>query len=209
MTPAMELALDSNFGSKETWLAAFLATAATATQSGSMLLVFQPHSGRLVNQWAPAHSPAGSGEVVLLSLGRDAFTAPSLGNQDVFMVHIPWGQAYERYQIAVHDATESLGAGHADVEGAVLLDVRRAGVFEKAATKLSDSQWKNPGSVDQWAQDLPADKDIVVYCVYGHEVSRVTALRLHAAGLKARFLMGGIDAWQSAGLTVEPKLVAA
>jgi superoxide dismutase, Fe-Mn family len=63
--------------------------------------------------------------------------------------------------------------------------------------------------VDQWAQDLPADKDIVVYCVYGHEVSRVTALRLHAAGLKARFLTGGIDTWQSAGLTVEPKLVAA
>jgi superoxide dismutase, Fe-Mn family len=38
-----------------------------------------------------------------------------------------------------------------------------------------------------------------VYCVYGHEVGRVTALRLQAAGLKARYLVGGIDAWQAAG----------
>ena len=37
-----------------------------------------------------------------------------------------------------------------------------------------------------------------VYCVYGHEVSRATAMRLRAAGVKARYLRGGIDSWQSA-----------
>ena len=29
---------------------------------------------------------------------------------------------------------------------------------------------------------------VVVYCVYGHEVGRATALRLRAAGLEAHFL---------------------
>jgi superoxide dismutase, Fe-Mn family len=38
-----------------------------------------------------------------------------------------------------------------------------------------------------------------VYCVYGHEVGRSTAMRLRAAGVKARFLEGGIDAWRLAG----------
>ena len=33
---------------------------------------------------------------------------------------------------------------------------------------------------------LPTDREIVVYCVYGHEVRRSTAMRLRAAGLKAR-----------------------
>jgi superoxide dismutase, Fe-Mn family len=209
MTPAMELALVSNFGSKEAWLAAFLSTAATATQPGSVLLVFQAHTGMLVNQWAPTASPANSGEVVLLALGRDAFTAAAVGDQDAFMENIPWDQVYERYQIAVHDATESLGAGHADVAGVLLLDVRRAAVFEKAPTKLVGSRWSNPATVGLWARDLPAAKDIVVYCVYGHEVSRITALRLQAVGLTARYLVGGIDAWQAAGLIVEPKPLAA
>ena len=209
MTPAMELALASNFGSKEAWLATLLATAATATQPGSALLVFQAHTGMLVNQWAPTTNPANNGEVVLLALNQDAFSTAAVGDQDTFMEDIPWGQVYERYQTAVHDATESLGAGHADVAGAVLLDVRRAGVFDKAPTKLAGSQWNDPATVGQWAGGLPADQAIVVYCVYGHEVGRVTALRLHAAGLKARYLAGGIDAWQAAGLTVEPKPVSA
>ena len=209
MTPAMELALASNFGSKEAWLTAFLATAGTAAQPGSALLVFQPNTGMLVNQWSPTTSPANSGEVVLLALNQEAFSAAAVGDQDAFMENMPWGQVYERYQTAVHDATESLGAGHADVEGAVLLDVRRAGVFDKAPTKLAGSQWNDPATVGHWVADLPADQEIVVYCVYGHEVGRVTALRLHAAGLKARYLAGGIDAWQAAGLNVEPKPVAA
>jgi Fe-Mn family superoxide dismutase len=40
---------------------------------------------------------------------------------------------------------------------------------------------------------------VVVYCVFGHEVGRSTALRLRAAGLNARYLRGGIDGWQAAG----------
>lgn len=203
MTPAMELALASNFGSKEAWLAAFLATATPAAQPGSALLVFQPHTGALVNQWSPTASPMDGGEVVLLALNQDAFSAATVQDGEAFLCSIPWDQVYARYQTAVHDATESLSATHADVPNAILLDVRRAGVFEKAPTRLAGSQWSDPASVGDWAHDLPADKAIVVYCVYGHEVGRVTALRLHAAGLKARYLAGGIDAWQAAGLALE------
>jgi len=52
---------------------------------------------------------------------------------------------------------------------------------------------------------LPDNKANVVYCVYGHEVGRATALRLRAQGVNARFLRGGIDAWQAAGRPIDPK----
>jgi Fe-Mn family superoxide dismutase len=59
--------------------------------------------------------------------------------------------------------------------------------------------------VASWARDVPRDKEIVVYCIHGHEVGRATALRLRAQGVRARFLRGGIDAWQAAGRPVGAK----
>lgn len=57
----------------------------------------------------------------------------------------------------------------------------------------------------EWAAELADERDVVVYCVYGHEVSRATALRLRAAGLHARYLRGGIDGWPSAHRTCTDK----
>ena len=81
-------------------------------------------------------------------------------------------------------------------------------MFDKAQTLIPGAKWRDPAEVDTWARDLPLDEEIVVYCVYGHEVGRATALRLRAQGLKARFLRGGIDGWQAAGRPVDPKGVA-
>jgi Fe-Mn family superoxide dismutase len=52
---------------------------------------------------------------------------------------------------------------------------------------------------------LPQGKPVIVYCVYGHEVGRATAMRLRAAGVDARFLQGGIDAWKAAGRPLASK----
>jgi Fe-Mn family superoxide dismutase len=91
------------------------------------------------------------------------------------------------------------------VAGAVLLDVRRAGVFEQAATMIPNARWCDPASVGTWSRELPSDREVVVYCIYGHEVGRSTAMRLRAAGVNARYLSGGIDAWQKAGRPVQAK----
>lgn len=55
------------------------------------------------------------------------------------------------------------------------------------------------------AAELPIDRAVIVYCVYGHEVGRSTAMRLRAAGLNARYLQGGIDGWQAAGFPTQAK----
>ena len=101
----------------------------------------------------------------------------------------------------------------ADVAGSVVFDVRRAGVYEQAATMIPGARWRDPAEVSRWAAELNAElnaepnvkREVVVYCVYGHEVGRATAMRLRAAGLNARFLSGGIDGWQGAGRPVAPK----
>jgi Fe-Mn family superoxide dismutase len=107
---------------------------------------------------------------------------------------------YARYAEAVHAAGEPFGAGQDAVEtSACLFDVRRAGVYQQAVSVIPGAQWRDPAAVGTWAADLPRDRAVLVYCVYGHEVSRVTALRLRAAGVNARYLQGGIDGWVAAG----------
>lgn len=100
----------------------------------------------------------------------------------------------------MHAASEPLAAGHDDVAAAaVVVDVRRAGVYVAAASVLPRAQWRDPALVAEWARELPAGREVIVYCVYGHEVGRSTAMRLRAAGIEARFLAGGIDGWHAAG----------
>ncbi len=201
LQPAMQMALEANFGSLERWRAEVIAMGkARGDGSGSVALAFQPRDGSLVNQWAADHAHAPAGGVPILVLAVDSGACV-----DAFMENIDWGPVYERYQRAVHAASEPFGAGPDELAGAVVLDVRRAGVYEAATTRLPGAGWRDPVAVTRWAGAIPAAADVVVYCVYGHEVGRATALRLRAQGLKARFLRGGLDGWQAAGRPVEPK----
>ena len=216
MAPAMTLALEASFGSTERWRAEFTAMGkALGGGSGWVLLSFLPRDGTLVNQWAADHTDAVAGGVPILALDMYEhsyhldYGAAAGAYVDAFMRNIDWAKVYARYQDAVHGASESFGAGPDDLRDARVLDVRRAGMFEKAATLIPGASWHDPAAVSAWARDVPRDKDVVVYCVYGHEVGRATALRLRAQGVKARFLRGGIEGWQAAGRPVDPKGSAA
>ena len=199
MTPAMALAMASNFGSAARWRSDLLARAqALNSEAGWVALMFQPQDGRLVTRWssdAAATLPVALPMLALTLPGPDA--AP--GAWANLLDRIDWVLVYGRYQTAVHDAGTDLSLDAQDIAGRTVLDVRRAGVFEAAASTLPDARWYDPASVGDWSQQLPSGQAVLVYCVYGHEVGRVTALRLHAAGLDARFLLGGIDGWQTAG----------
>ncbi len=70
---------------------------------------------------------------------------------------------------------------------------------------MPGATWRDPAKVGEWAMELPADQEVVVYCIYGHEVGRTTAMQLKARGVNARFLAGGIDAWQKAGKPVQAR----
>jgi len=207
MEAAMALALAASFGTADRWRDEFVAMGkALGGGSGWVLLTFQPREGTLVNQWAAdhTHSVAGGTPVLALDMYEHAyhmdFGAAAAAYVDAFMANVHWGRVYERYQQAVDAASEGFAAGQQDVGAdALLLDVRRAAVYEKAGTMIPGAEWRDPAQVSAWAADLPPDREVIVYCVYGHEVGRTTAMRLQSAGVKARFLHGGIDGWRSAG----------
>lgn len=89
--------------------------------------------------------------------------------------------------------------------GAVLLDVRRRAAFDQATTLIPGAQWRDPADVGRWARTLPRGQAVIVYCVHGHEVSQATAQYLRDAGIDARYLRGGIEAWTAAGRPLQAK----
>ncbi len=212
MEPAMALALTANFGSFERWRDEFAAMGkALGGGSGWVLLVFHPREGTLVNQWASDHTQALAGGVPIAALDMYEhayhmdYGAAAARYVDAVMANLDWARIYARYKAAVEAASEPFVASQDDVASAVILDVRRAGVFDKASTVIPGSQWRDPAHVAEWAQEQESTGPVVVYCVYGHEVGRATALRLRAAGVDARFLHGGIDGWERAGRPLGPK----
>ncbi|HLL09555.1 MAG TPA: Fe-Mn family superoxide dismutase [Rubrivivax sp.] len=215
MSPPMKLALEASFGSLERWRAEFVATGrALGGGSGWVLLCFQPREGTLVNQWCADHTHGGAGTVPILALDMYEhayhldFGAAAATYVDAFMQNIAWSGVYARYQAAVHAASEAYAATVDDVEHALILDVRRAGAFAQSQAMLPGATWRDPVAVHQWAAELPAassDSEVIVYCVYGHEVSRAAALQLRAAGVNARFLVGGIEGLQARALPLVDK----
>jgi Fe-Mn family superoxide dismutase len=206
MEPAWAMAIEASFGSVARWRDEFVAMGkALGGGSGWVLLAFQPREGRLVNQWAADHAHALAGAVPLLALDMYEhayhldYGAAAGAYVDAFMSNIDWASVYRRYQSAVHAASDGLAAAPDDVAGRLLLDVRRAGVYEQATQLIEGARWSDPARVDHWAPALAGVGEVVVYCVYGHEVGRATAQRLRAAGVQARFLAGGIDGWQAQG----------
>jgi Fe-Mn family superoxide dismutase len=214
MAPAMALALAGSFGSVERWREEFVAMGkALGGGSGWVLLSFQPREGTLVNQWGADHTHALAGAVPILALDMYEHAyhldhgAAAGAYVDAFMAHVAWDKVYTRYQLAVHANSDNLAADldRMDLAQCVLLDVRRAGVFEQARTTLPNARWRDPAHVQDWAGELPKDRDVLVYCIYGHEVGRSTAMKLRACGVRAHFLMGGIDAWTKAGRSLQSR----
>lgn len=212
MVPAMDLALCASFGSAEHWRDEFVATGkALGGGSGWVLLTFQPRDGRLVNQWAADHTHAIAGSVPLLALDMYEhayhvdFGAAAGAYVDAFMQSVDWARVYERYQQAVSGTSDGIGTTADEATRARLIDVRRAAIFEQSDVMAERAEWRDPAKVDAWAAELQGQGPVVVYCAYGHEVGRCTAMRLRAAGVDARYLAGGLDCWRSEGRPVVGK----
>jgi rhodanese-related sulfurtransferase len=84
-----------------------------------------------------------------------------------------------------------LGALLGRPDAPLVLDVRRAHVFESGTTLLPTAQACAPEAVASWLRERPPGH-VVTYCAYGHGVGRQAAADLRAAGWSARWLAGGI-----------------
>jgi Fe-Mn family superoxide dismutase len=206
--------LKRDFGSVDRWRAEFMALAAAlGGGSGWALLSWSDREHRLVNHWATdhAHLLAGATPILALDMYEHAyhmdFGANAKAYVTAFMDNINWDVVSLRYAAAVEASTPALAANADDVQrcdAIKRIDVRRKGAYDAAPDMIEGAVWRDPERVDDWAREF-SGSDIVVYCVFGHEVGQSTAARLLDAGVSARYLVGGIEAWRTAGRRMQPK----
>jgi superoxide dismutase, Fe-Mn family len=215
-------AMARDFSSLDLWRAEFVAMAkALGGGSGWVLLCWSERLGRLVNQWGAdhAHGLASAVPILALDMYEHAYHIDFGSNAgayvDAFMNNLDWDHVATRFERAVGTSQAPLapkrpGVTVADLQAAlkdpekapIVLDVRLP--EDRLGNILPDAPWHDMREVDQWAEQLPRDRDVVVYCMYGFWVSEDTAEALRAKGIKATVLDGGISAWRAMGMPTDP-----
>ncbi|MBF0497751.1 MAG: sulfurtransferase [Deltaproteobacteria bacterium] len=77
-----------------------------------------------------------------------------------------------------------------------VFDVRRKADFEDAPKKIERAAWCDPEKVNEWINEIPHDKPVIVYCAKGGSVSQSIADRIQQTHPDVKFLQGGIKAWK-------------
>jgi Fe-Mn family superoxide dismutase len=219
-------ALERDFGSLRAWQTEFTAMAkAQAGGSGWALLVWSERLGRLVNQWAAdhAHGLAGGAPILALDMYEHAyhmdFGAKAAAYVDAVMANLQWERIAARYRRARHGTADdaalftpagapmqdemvvtakALRAAY-DSDAPIVLDVCLEADLVRRNDMLPGATLRAPEAIDRWADTLPRDKPIAVYCIYGFQVSGNMVAELRRRGYDARSLKGGITAWHAIG----------
>src|SRR5215472_3742184 len=215
--PALAGQLARDFGSVDRWRAEFTAMGrALAGGSGWVLTSWSPRLGRLVNQWAADHGHclADGAPVLALDMYEHAyaldFGAGAAAYIDCFMRNIHWPRVEARWQhardrrepqaanleppaITVAELGRLLGSGSAPM----LLDVCLPEDVARRKDMIPGARFLRPEEVAPLAPTLPRDRPVVVYCIYGFQVSGEAASALRALGLDAQQRAGGLAAWRA------------
>jgi rhodanese-related sulfurtransferase len=93
---------------------------------------------------------------------------------------------------------ELLSILYADNSPAII-DVCRPQAFNDVQRMIAGAVWRDHMAANDWAHELGEGKEVIVNCVHGHNVSQVAVALLRAQGVNARYLKGGIAAWETAG----------
>jgi membrane protein DedA with SNARE-associated domain/rhodanese-related sulfurtransferase len=125
-----------------------------------------------------------------------------------------WWERY-RFKRALDMARISVAELHTHLQGGgrpvVVLDVRSATVQGLQRQRIPGARHVPLREMDAHAEQLPRDRDIILYCACPNEASAAEAARiLMSRGFRhVRPLRGGLDAWIAAGYVVEETGAAA
>lgn len=103
----------------------------------------------------------------------------------------------------------ALAAARTSATPPLVIDVRRTRAYLDAPDVIAGALRRDPTQVSTWADALPTDAAVVVYCVHGHAVSQDAARALRERGFDARFLDHGIEGWRASGGAFQIKPVDA
>jgi rhodanese-related sulfurtransferase len=77
-----------------------------------------------------------------------------------------------------------------------ILYVRRQSDFDVDKEMIPGAIRRDPETVTEWGQELPQDKEIIIYCAKGGSVSNAVLDKLLEAKLHARYIEGGLASWK-------------
>ncbi len=223
-------ALIRDFGSFENWCTEFTAMGkALAGGSGWVILSWFPRKGQLVNHRAADHSHVLADAIPVLALDMYEhayhldFGSNAAAYVDAYIQNLHWGRPTQRFQKAmVQKATGAQIADTGDentlptvtVEAfqrliekdntPLLLDICLAEDMVNRHDKLPGAELRAPEKISEWIDELPKDRPIVAYCVYGYQVSGNAVREMRERGYDARTMTGGIAAWHAIGGKTEP-----
>jgi Fe-Mn family superoxide dismutase len=93
-------------------------------------------------------------------------------------------------------------------QDATLVDVCLPEDLERRHDMIAGARFLMSETIDRWADELPRDKPVVTYCMYGFQVSGEATIELRRRGLDARALAGGLAAWHAMGWPTVPIIPA-
>jgi membrane protein DedA with SNARE-associated domain/rhodanese-related sulfurtransferase len=104
-------------------------------------------------------------------------------------------------RITVDELEELIQAGAEPT----VLDVRSPGTRARDGRRIPGALLVDIVKLEKESPELPADRDVVVYCTCPNEASaaRVAKLLMTRGFTRVRPLLGGFDAWVEAGFAVE------
>jgi Fe-Mn family superoxide dismutase len=220
----VDTAIKARFRSYDEWCANLISLLPGDTDGyGWLMLTWSTAEAALQNLWLEFEEdqPEKLVSVVVISVHPDAyekdFGTDIAGYVQAYLGNVDWEVAERlikmddneadaasdympsKRQISVEALAGLLKSGNPPV----VLDVRLAQDIRPGDTRILGSTWLDPEQVDRWGKELPADRPVIVYCMYGFRVSRDTTATLINLGINAKFLGGGISTWRALGSPVE------
>lgn len=213
----LEEALIASFGSYEAWRNEF-STTAISHDTRWMVLAWSERRNRLINLCSTGDTSEMfvARPLIVLDMAEYAylkdFDTDRASYVATFMNNINWTRVSERFQQAINaDKVKQEDPGDSQISVAdlkaqidkgddvVVIDVRHEDDRERYRSRIMETEFRDSFNVSSWAKDLPKDRKVVVYCMYGYWVSMKAAEELREHGIDARSLSGGVLSWRAMG----------
>ena len=214
-------AINSSFASFDRWQTEFSSMGASLNKGyGWVVLAWSDCLNRLLNIKLSGNTQVlfGLKPILALDMDKHAYSKDfntnykSYMNQYLQNIHwerigqyfnqtindsLPVGnQAKSDDQISIGELKSIIDEGRKEV---LILDVRHDDDRERYRSRIMETSWRDSLNVASWQNELPKDKTVVVYCMYGFWVSQQVAEELREQGYDARSLSGGITSWRAMG----------
>jgi membrane protein DedA with SNARE-associated domain/rhodanese-related sulfurtransferase len=89
-------------------------------------------------------------------------------------------------------------------DSALIYDVRSHGYYDSKATRITGSTRLDPNALHQPIAQIPAGRQVYLYCTCVREASSARVARLLLEkGVHSAVIKGGLRAWKKAGLPIE------